>query len=75
MSERPAQAYCKRCGELFVYFRTKSERMYCSPCVRLNKKDDAAFRSFFRRAKNMRKNYENYQARYLSRLSDGCILR
>jgi len=38
MSERyyrpiPTQRHCIRCGELFVYFRTSKPRIYCAPCI------------------------------------------
>lgn len=40
---KPAQANCRRCGELFVYFHLTKRRIYCQPCVPLEAKDANAF--------------------------------
>lgn len=48
-TQRPAQTDCKRCLELFVYFRTTRHRIYCAPCVELERKDAIDFYRDFRR--------------------------
>lgn len=46
---KPAQAYCKRCTELFVYFQYDARRRYCSPCIGLERLDLLAFTKLQRR--------------------------
>lgn len=44
----PAQAYCSRCKELFVYFRSNRAQEVCRPCVPLEAQDANRFYSRFR---------------------------
>lgn len=39
----PTQAFCTRCKELFCYFRKRRPRMYCGPCVELERQDHLRF--------------------------------
>jgi hypothetical protein len=40
---KPAQAYCKRCKQLFCYFQLRAARFYCGPCVSAERHDLLAF--------------------------------
>lgn len=52
MKAEPAQAYCKQCGELFVYFRTgRAARFNCSPCIEKDRQGHNEFLRRQRRAK------------------------
>lgn len=42
MTAIPTQAICTRCHKLFCYFRKRRPRMYCGPCVELERRDHAA---------------------------------
>ena len=46
---KPAQDYCKRCGELFVYFQYDARRLYCSPCVETDRQEAILFQRLQRR--------------------------
>ena len=43
MTAIPAQAECRRCQRLFVYFRARRPRLYCTPCVRAERQDANEF--------------------------------
>ena len=34
---RPAQSVCKLCDRLFAYFQRTKRRMYCDPCVEIER--------------------------------------
>lgn len=40
---KPAQRYCARCDELFVYFQITKARLYCDPCTVMERQDHNAF--------------------------------
>jgi hypothetical protein len=39
----PVQSNCRRCDELFCYFKTSKPRLYCTGCVELERRDANAF--------------------------------
>lgn len=39
MTSIPTQHECARCKRLFCYFRKTKPRMYCGPCVELERRD------------------------------------
>lgn len=43
MAAIPTQTICARCENLFCYFRSRRPRMYCGPCVELERKDQRDF--------------------------------
>lgn len=40
---RPAQAECRLCLRLFAYFQTTKRRMYCGPCVEIERRAALVF--------------------------------
>ena len=50
----PAQAYCKRCGNLFCYFKYSKPRMYCVGCAKQENLDNSRFRSAWYRIERIR---------------------
>lgn len=35
---KPAQAYCRLCTRMFCYFLVTKRRMYCGPCVEIERR-------------------------------------
>lgn len=35
---KPVQTECKLCQRLFCYFQTSKPRLYCAPCVEIERK-------------------------------------
>lgn len=43
MTGIPTQFICVRCEKLFCYFRKRRPRIYCTPCVELERQDALTF--------------------------------
>lgn len=49
----PDRAQCSRCRAIFVYQRATKPRLYCDPCVVLEKQDTNDFSNNLARQKRM----------------------
>lgn len=47
---KPAQRLCQRCKALFCYFQITKPRLYCAPCVELERQDANRFFNALKRA-------------------------
>lgn len=58
---RPAQSVCQLCERLFCYFQRTKRRMYCSPCVEIERRSAVVF-------SNDKQRRERLEARETARL-------
>jgi late competence protein required for DNA uptake (superfamily II DNA/RNA helicase) len=64
---KAVQAECRRCEKLFCYFQKCAARIYCAPCVELERLETLEFTRAQRRKQTAARIYENRQTGNLSR--------
>lgn len=67
---KPVQAECRRCEKLFCFFQRTIPRVYCAPCVELERLDLLKFRAEQRRKQAVLAAHEARSMRPLLRFAN-----
>lgn len=68
---KPAQSECRRCQRLFCYFRTTCTRIYCAPCVELERLESLQFSKVQRRKQAASRAHRDGSLRHFAHFPDG----